>query len=96
MGPLADFKIHFAVWNGHERPLDVFVRDRDEWRGWNEYRAPGSPDVFNRKYILGLIQYYPRAGRWLFGGVFEVLNRSKNSHYKLRLSPIGEECYGPR
>ncbi len=31
--PLEDYKIHFAVWNGDEQPLDVFVRDRDEWAG---------------------------------------------------------------
>ena len=73
LGPVSEFKIHFAVWNQHERPLDVFSRSRDEWQGWNASRSSGSRDDFNRKFILGLIEYYPRAERWMFGGVFEVL-----------------------
>jgi GIY-YIG catalytic domain len=59
--------------------------------GWNAYRSPGSPDVFNRKYILGLIEYYPREARWMFGGVFEVLSRAKVSNYELALTRIGSE-----
>ena len=94
VGPLSDFKIHFAVWNQHERPLDVFARSRAEWMGWNAYRTPGSPDVFNRKYILGLIEYYPRPQRWMFGGVFEVLSRAKDCNYELALTNIGEEFIG--
>lgn len=31
------YKIHFAVWNGVEQPLDVFVRDREEWKRWNSW-----------------------------------------------------------
>ena len=94
IGAPSDFKIHFAVWNQHERPLDVFARNRVEWMGWNAYRSPGSADVFNRKYILGLIEYYPRAARWIFGGVFEVLSRAKESNYELTLTTIGEEYIG--
>lgn len=29
---LGEYKIHFAVWNGEEQPLDIFVRDHDEWK----------------------------------------------------------------
>ena len=35
---LKEYKIHFAVWNKVHQPLDVFVRDRDEWMGWNSWR----------------------------------------------------------
>jgi len=92
--PLSDYKIHFAVWNGHEHPLDVFVRDRDEWEGWNEWRLPGRPDVFNRKYIFSLIQYYHRPASWLFGGIFEVLTRSNAGSYTVRLSDSFQEYIG--
>jgi hypothetical protein len=50
IGDLKEYKIHFAVWNGTEEPLDVFVRDRDEWEGWNSWR--GRRDDFNRTFIL--------------------------------------------
>jgi len=36
---LSEYKIHFAVWNGEEQPLDVFVRDQEEWKGWNSWRG---------------------------------------------------------
>lgn len=30
-----DYKVHFAVYNYEEEPLDTFLRDKDEWQGWN-------------------------------------------------------------
>ena len=33
------YKIHLAAYNGYEQPLDVFARDREEWKGWNEWRG---------------------------------------------------------
>lgn len=33
------YKLHLACWNGKDNPLDVFVRDRDEWNGWNSWRG---------------------------------------------------------
>jgi hypothetical protein len=52
----SDYKIHFAVGNGQEEPLDVFVRDREEWKGWNSWK--GRKDDFSRKYVFSLIRYY--------------------------------------
>lgn len=34
---LQDFKTHFAIWNGHHHPLDVFARNPKEWLEWNAY-----------------------------------------------------------
>lgn len=68
------YKVHLASWNGEKRPLDVFVRDRKEWEGWNSWRA--SKDDFNRKYIFSLIEFHPDPGAWLFGGIWEVHSRS--------------------
>ncbi|NOE36239.1 GIY-YIG nuclease family protein [Ruegeria sp. HKCCD7318] len=68
-----DFKIHFARWNNHAQPLEVLARDREEWRGWQEY-YPGRND-FNRQFIFSLAQFYHEPGTWLFGGVFRVLER---------------------
>ncbi|WP_438443025.1 GIY-YIG nuclease family protein [Kluyvera georgiana] len=77
-----DFKIHFAVYNYEEEPLDAFVRDKSEWQGWNEWRK-GRND-FNRKYIFSLIKFHPQNNRWLFGGIFEVLERYDDG-YKIKL-----------
>lgn len=67
------FKLHLACWNGSDQPLDVFVRDRNEWDGWNKWR--GVRDDFSRDYILSLIDFYPEKDRWLFGGAYRVVSR---------------------
>jgi hypothetical protein len=67
------FKLHLACWNGRDQPLDVFVRDRSEWDGWNKWR--GVRDDFSREYIFSLIDFYPEKDRWLFGGAYRVLSR---------------------
>ena len=80
---IESYKIHFAVWNGEEQPLDVFVRDKDEWKGWNSWR--GNRDDFSRKYIFSLVRYYHQPDKWLFGGIFEVIER-KSDRYGVHLS----------
>ena len=78
MDNLGEYKIHFAVWNGEEQPLDVFVRDPDEWKGWNSWR--GGRDDFSRKFIFSLIRYYHQIDKWLFGGIFEVIERNADTY----------------
>ena len=34
-----EYKLHLAAYNGWEQPLDVFSRDFDEWKSWNEWRG---------------------------------------------------------
>lgn len=70
---LWNYKLHLAAWNGYEHPLDVFVRDFDEWKGWNKWRK--NRDDFNRDYIFTLIPDYRRPGKYIFGGVFRVVER---------------------
>lgn len=89
------YKVHLASWNGHHRPLDVFVRDRKEWESWNSWRS--GKDDFNRKYIFSLIDFYPDPGTWLFGGIWEVLSRSgiNNSNgYGINLTDQAHDLIG--
>lgn len=67
------YKFHAARWNKKEQPLEVFVRSREEWFGWNEWR--NTKDEFNRRYIFSLIDFYHTNNIWLFGGIFEVVDR---------------------
>jgi hypothetical protein len=90
-----DFKVHLASWNGDSQPLDVFVRDKDEWDMWNSWRS--GKDEFNRDYIFSLIDFYPEPGVWLFGGIYEVLERGNEnfSHsYTVRLTDRGSDLIG--
>ena len=73
-----NFKLHAARWNGKWQPLDVFVRDKNEWIDWNRWR--GDRNDFSRQYIFSLIDFYPERGMWLFGGIYEVLNDNEIEH----------------
>ena len=69
-----EYKVHLASWNGEAHPLDAFVRDRNEWKQWNSWRA--KRDGFDLEYIFALIDFYPEPGTWLFGGIYEVVSRT--------------------
>ncbi|MBE0370644.1 GIY-YIG nuclease family protein [Pseudoalteromonas aurantia] len=69
-------KIHLAVNNGDENPLDMYFADRfDAWQ------AVQNKQNFNRHYIVALIQL-PESNTWLFIGAYRVIaNRWANDHY---------------
>ncbi|MCG5432422.1 GIY-YIG nuclease family protein [Mycobacterium sp. MYCO198283] len=79
-------KLHCAVWNGEDHPIDVLARDWNEWVQWSRWR--GVRDDFNRQFIFTVARDRSNAARWLFGGVFEVLTRHNvpNAHsYDIQL-----------
>ena len=86
-----DYKIHFAMWNGNVQPLDEFVRGMKYWRGWNEWKPKSN--AFNRQYIFSVMDYYPEANRWIFGGIWEVLERDlavkRHYGYKIKACDLG-------
>ena len=88
---IRDYKIHFAVWNYEEEPLDVYVRDPDEWKAWNSWR--GGRNDFSRKYIFSLMRFYHQRDKWLFGGIFEVIKRNPDS-YSIELAALHQEYVG--
>lgn len=71
------YKFHAARWNGKSNPLDVYVRDKDEWQRWNTWRD--NKDDFSRQYIFSLIDFYPENNMWLFGGIYKVIKRSNTN-----------------
>ena len=74
-----EYKIHFAIADkiNNNDPLDAFISGRDEWKKWNSWRGP--KNLFSRKFIFSLIRYYSDDS-WLFGGIFEILERNKDSY----------------
>ena len=81
-----DYKVHFARYNRHSEPLEVWARSSDEWKEWQEY-WPGRDD-FNRPLIFSLMQFYHETDAWLFGGVFRVLERHPE-RYVVQLTEQG-------
>ena len=64
-------KLHIATPSGDSDPLDVFFAGGFEsWQSWQGKRN------FERAYIVALIKL-PGKDRWLFGGCFRKLGRSR-------------------
>ena len=82
-----DCKIHLAVWNGCDNPIDVYLSgDFEEWQSWQ------SKKNFERKYIITLLQL-PGNDKWLFAGGFisegnEYIEKEK--YYKYKTKKINE------
>ena len=99
---LGDYKVHLAIYNGQDYPLDVFVNDRDHWKRWHEYGT--GTNSFNEKYIFSLMRFENKSvsqpDHWLFGGIFEVKQRfSKgtlvnNTEYKVELTNQWSDLIG--
>jgi hypothetical protein len=86
-----NYKLHFARWNGANQPLEVWVRDKQEWQGWQEYR-PARND-FNRPLIFSQMQFYHESDIWLFGGVYRVSRRRPDA-YEVELTDEGAGFIG--
>lgn len=71
-----DCKIHLAVWNGNEHPLEEFIQGRfQEWQNWQ------TNENFQRPYIVSLIKM---DNKWLFAGLYKSLGlaaKSKKGSY---------------
>lgn len=89
--PPSAFKLHLACWNGSDHPLDVFVRDEAEWEGWNSWR--GHRDDFSRPHILSFMEFYHEPEIWLFGGIYDVIDRGA-PRYTIRRQAASEAFIG--
>ncbi len=69
----ASAKVHCAVFNGKNHPIDVLANDPAEWQRWTSWR--GDKNDFNRQFIFSLAQDRHDASLWLFGGIWEVTAR---------------------
>jgi len=78
-----EYKLHLASQaEDGTHPLDEYVMDPANWKGWNEYR--GKKNEWNRPRVLSFMEFYPKADAWLFGGVWEVVKRHAK-RYELAL-----------
>jgi hypothetical protein len=90
LGALERYKLHLSSRNPEgEEPLDAYVAGN--WVGWNEWR--GDRDDWNRDFIFSMLQFYPQPNSYLFGGVFEVLERLPD-RYVLAIVPEFESYVG--
>lgn len=86
-------KLHCAVFDGVDHPIDVLARSWDEWVGWNRRR--GARDDFNRQFIFSLARDRDDLSHWLFGGVFEVVERRAIPHAESYDVALREDLLGP-
>jgi hypothetical protein len=86
---LGDYRVHLAKPTGNLRPLEVLARSEEEWQGWQEHRD--KRNRFPTKYIVSFAQ--TSGNRFLFGGIFEILERFENS-YGVQLLDYHDELIG--
>ena len=82
MEKMKKFNLHLAAKSNGVEPLDVFATNREEWREWNEYRD--GKNVWTRDYIFTLIPDYHKQNRYVFGGVYQIIERFENWQENLR------------
>ncbi|MFZ1373142.1 hypothetical protein [Nostocoides sp.] len=87
------YKIHFAVWNQTKHPIDVLATSPEEWQGWNSWRSANND--FNRQFIFSVAQDKHDATHWLFGGIWEVLERRPEPHASSYTVSLREDLMGP-
>lgn len=87
------YKVHFAVWNGFRHPIDVLATSSVEWKQWNSWRSANND--FNRDFIFSLAQDKNDATRWLFGGVWEVLERRPEQQAHSYTVALRDDVLGP-
>lgn len=87
------YKVHFAVWNQIKHPIDVLASNQDEWHGWNSWRSV--KDDFNREFIFSVAQDKHDATLWLFGGIWEVLERRPTQQAHSYTVALREDLMGP-
>lgn len=89
----SQFKVHFAVWNQKKHPIDVMATNWEEWAGWNSWRSANND--FNRDFIFSVAQDKHNATLWLFGGIWEVLERRPEPHSHSYTVELREDLMGP-
>jgi hypothetical protein len=87
------YKVHFAVWNQIKHPIDVLATNQEEWRGWNSWRSVKND--FNREFIFSVAQDKHDATLWLFGGIWEVLERGPEQQAHSYKVALREDLMGP-
>lgn len=87
------YKVHFAVWNQIKHPIDVLATNQEEWQGWNSWRSVNND--FNREFIFSLAQNKHDATLWLFGGIWEVLERRPEQRAHSYTVTLREDLMGP-
>lgn len=86
-------KVHFAVWNQLRHPIDVLATSREEWQEWNSWRSVNND--FNRDFIFSVAQDKHDPTRWLFGGIWEVLERRPQQQAHSYTVMLREDLMGP-
>ena len=87
------YKVHFAVWNQMKHPIDVLATDQEEWQGWNSWRSVKND--FNREFVFSVAQDKNDPTLWLFGGIWEVLERRPEQQSHSYTVVLREDLMGP-
>ena len=60
------------------RPLDALVKSENDWLNWQVYKGKKRARFANAKFVVSFAQI--NGNKFLFGGIFEILDRTGNSY----------------
>ena len=90
-----NYRLHFAKKSDGTEPLDDYMDSFEHWTSWQKW---GTKNRFPVDYVISFMNFYPKQGSSLFGGIFEVLSRhpenDPSEFYEVRLVEDYKELIG--
>lgn len=84
-----NIRVHLAKFDGANDPLNAILDER-EWKSWQEYNREKVNRFPNHiQYILTFAQY--SSNEFLYGGIFKILGKDKNSYYVVEKTDLNIE-----
>lgn len=68
-----NYRLHFAKNSDGSEPLDSYLDSFEHWTSWQRWYT--GKNRFPKDYIISFMNFYPKSGSSLFGGIFKVLGR---------------------
>ncbi len=75
------YNVHLSCWNGYDHPLNIFLKDENEYKKWQEWKGNQKDgkiikQKFLRDYILSFVQvYHEGSDIHLFTGIYKIVER---------------------
>jgi len=95
-----DFYVHLSCWNKYDHPLDIFLKDENEYKCWQEWKGNQKDGKIvkekfpRRDLIMSFAQVYHEGNDiHLFTGIYKIVKRL-NDKYEVQKLDIFQSLVG--
>ena len=89
---LKDFYVHLSCYNKHDHPLDIYLKDENEYKSWQEWKGNQKDGKIikekfpQRNLIISFVQvYHEGVDIHLFTGIYEIIKRLNHKYEVIKL-----------